>query len=112
MNIQPEYHEQGFVKYQSNVQQCRQWLSEVRCDIDASSRYEALEQTFIKLSRGSDENGWQSKIFAWPEKKRVLLDNFMSACNNAMLWQRGTMDANGKATITDRQGRPKHTMGH
>lgn len=105
-NIQPEYHEQGFVKYQSNVQQCRQWLSEVRCDIDASSRYEALEQTFIKLSRGSDANGWESKIFAWPEKKRVLLDNFMSACNNAMLWQRGTMDANGKATITDRQGRP------
>lgn len=105
-NVQPEFHERGSVKYQSNAQKCRQWLTEIRCDIDASSRYEALEQTFIKLSRGSDANGWESKIFAWPEKKRILLDNFMSACNNAMLWQRGTMDANGKATVTDRQGRP------
>ena len=90
-----------------NVEKARGYISEIRCDIDASSRYEAMEQTFIKLSRGSEANGWESKIFAWPDKKRVLLDSFMTARNNGMLLQHGTIDANGKATVTDRQGRPK-----
>jgi hypothetical protein len=105
-NIQPEYHEQGYTKFQSNVEKMRGYIGEIRCDIDASSRYEALEQTFIKLSRGSEANGWESKIFAWPDKKKVLLDSFMTARNNALLLQHGTVDENGKATVTDRQGRP------
>ena len=105
-NIQVEYHDQGYTKFQSNVEKMRGYISEIRCDIDASSRYEAMEQTFIKLSRGSEANGWESKIFAWPDKKRVLMDSFMTARNNALLLQHGTMDINGKATITDRQGRP------
>lgn len=105
-NLKPEYHDQGYVKFQSNVEKQRGYISEIRVDIDASSRYEALEETFIKLSRGSDANGWESKIFAWPDKKKVLLDNFMQARNNGMLWQHTTMDENGKATLTDRKGRP------
>lgn len=103
--IKPEYHDRGYVKFQSNVEKQKGYISEIRCDIDASGRYEALEQTFIKLSRGSDANGWESKIFAWPDKKRVLLDSFMQARNNGMLWQRTTMDENGKSTITSRDGR-------
>lgn len=105
-NIQVEYHEQGYVKYQSNVEKARGYIGEIRCDIDASSRYEAMESAFIKLSRGSEANGWESKIFSWPDKKKLLLDSFMTARNNAMLLQHGTVDENGKATVTDRQGRP------
>lgn len=60
---------------------------------------------FIELSRGSDANGWESKIFAWPDKKKILLDNFMEARNNMMLWQHTTMDENGKSMLTDREGR-------
>ena len=105
-NLKPEFHETGFVKYQSNVETQKGYISEIRVDIDASSRYEALEDTFIKLSKGSNEEGWVSKIFQWPDKKRILLDNFMQARNNGMLWQHTTMDENGKATVTDRMGRP------
>jgi len=61
---------------------------------------------FIELSRGSDANGWETKVFAWPDKKKVLLDNFMEARNNSLLWQHGTMDENGKCLVFDRQGRP------
>ena len=61
---------------------------------------------FIQLSRGSDANGWESKVFAWPDKKKILLDNFMEARNNMMLWQHTTMDENGKSMLYDRQGRP------
>lgn len=34
------------------------------------------------------------------------MDNFMAARNQGMLWQRGTMDENGKSTVYDRKGRP------
>ena len=104
-NVKQEYHDNGCVKFQSNVEKQRGYINEIRCDISASSRYEAMEETFIKLSRGSEANGWESKIFAWPDKKKTLLSNFMAARNQSLLWQHGTMDENGKATITDRQGR-------
>lgn len=101
-NVKQEYHDSGAVKYTSNVEKCRTFINEIRVDIDFSSRYEAFEQAFIKLSRGSDANGWEEKIFAWPEKKKLLLSNFMAARNQSLLWQHGTMDVNGKATICDR----------
>ena len=37
--------------------------------------------------------------------KKVLLDNFYEARNNSLMWQKTTMDANGKCTLHDRQGR-------
>jgi hypothetical protein len=105
-SVKPELHEQGYVKYQSNAETMKGYITEIRCDIDFSSRYEALEQTFIKISRSNEMGGWQSKIFQWPEKKKILLDTFMATRNQGSLWQQGTMDENGKSTITDRQGRP------
>ena len=84
----------------------RGYINEIRVDIDASARYEVFEQSFIKLAKGSDANGWEEKIFAWPEKKKVLLENFMAARNQSLLWQHTTMDVDGKATITDAEGRP------
>lgn len=104
--VKQEYHDSGCVKFTSNVEKQRGYINEIRCDIDASARYETFEQAFIKLSKGSDANGWEDKIFRWPEKKKLLLNNFMAARNQSMLWQHTTMDENGKSTITDRQGRP------
>lgn len=105
MNVKQEYHSNGCVKFTSNVEKARGFINEIRVDIDASSRYEAFEEAFIKLSRGSDANGWEDKIFRWPDKKKILLSNFMAARNQSLLWQHTTMDENGKPTITDREGR-------
>lgn len=105
-SVKPEYHDQGYVKFQSNAESLKQWITEIRCDIDFSTRYEDMEKSFIKLSKGDESGRIQSRIFEWPEKKKLLLDTFMATRNQGMLWQRGTMDENGKATITDRQGRP------
>ena len=105
-NVKQEYHSNGCVKFHSNVEKMRGYINEIRVDIDASARYEAFEQSFIKLAKGSEANGWEEKIFAWPEKKKVLLENFMAARNQSLLWQHTTMDVDGKATITDAEGRP------
>lgn len=104
MNIQPELHETGFVKYTSNYEKMRGWISEIRCDVDASSRYLALEDAFIKVTK-EDAAGSKNYLFKMPGIKKTLFDSFMDARNNSMMWQKTTMDANGKCVLFDRQGR-------
>lgn len=82
----------------------RGWIGEIRCDIDASARYLALEDTFVKVTK-EDVNGNKNYLFKMPGIKKVLLDNFMEARNNNLMWQKTTMDANGRCTLHDRQGR-------
>lgn len=103
-NIQPELHEMGFTKYQSNYEKMRGWIQEFRCDIDASSRYLALEDAFVKVTK-EDVGGNKNYLFKMPGMKKVLLDNFMDARNNSLMWQKSTMDEHGKCTLHDRQGR-------
>lgn len=80
------------------------WIQEIRNDIDASARYLALEDTFVKVSK-EDPNGNKNYLFKMPGIKKVLLDNFMEARNNSLMWQKTTMDSNGKCTLHDRTGR-------
>lgn len=97
-NIQPEFSEEGYTKYQSNVEKHRNWISEHRADISWSSRYATMEDTFIKVA--SDKTN-KSAIFKMPKMKQLLLDSFMNIRNNGLLLGKSTMDANGKATIND-----------
>ena len=83
----------------------RGWISELRCDIDASARYLALEDVFVRISKGEGDSRQKDYLFKMPGMKKTLLDSFMSARNNSLLWQKTTMDANGKCTLHDRQGR-------
>lgn len=103
-NIQPELHEIGFTKYTSNYEKMRGWIGELRCDIDASARYLALEDTFVKVSK-EEVGGSKSYLFKMPGIKKVLLDNFMEARNGQLMWGKTTMDAQGRCTLHDRQGR-------
>ena len=47
----PEYHSEGYVKAQSNVEKHRTWIKESRVDISMSSRYDAFEEQFIKIAK-------------------------------------------------------------
>jgi len=105
-NYQPEYHEEGFSKFQSNVETHRNWITEHRVDISYSSRYALTEETFVKIANGEDNGDYKEAIFKMPKVKQQLLDDFMNQRNNSLLLAKGTMDANGKSTILDRQGRP------
>lgn len=97
-------HEIGFVKYTSNYEKMRGWIGEIRCDIDASARYLALEDAFVKVTK-EDVGGNKNYLFKMPGIDKLLFDNFEEARNNGLMWQKTTMDANGKCTIHDRQGR-------
>ena len=105
-NIQPEYHEEGFTKYQSNIEKHRNWITEHRCDIQFSSRYAQMEDQFIKISQGEGTGELKEKIFKLNKLEKDLLDSFQTVKNNAMLWSKTTMDKNGKSTIQTEDGRP------
>lgn len=105
-NIMPEYHEEGFTKYQSNIEKHRNYITEHRNDISYSSRYAAMEDQFIRIAQGEGTGELKEKIFKLNKMEKDLLDNFHTVKNNALLWQKTTMDVNGKSTILTEDGRP------
>lgn len=103
-NIQPEYHENGFTKYQSNIERHRNYITEHRCDIGMSARYAAMEEQFIKVAKGDDNT--KQKVFKLNKTEKDLMNSFQTAKNNHLLWGKTTMDVNGKSTVLTDDGRP------
>lgn len=104
-NIQPEYNTEGFTKYQSNIERHRQWITEHRVDISFSARYAQMEDQFIKFAQ-ADQGGVKERIFKLNKMEKDLFDSFQTVKNNAMLWQKTTMNKDGKATVQTADGRP------
>ena len=93
-----------FVKYQSNIERMRNYMSTIRVDDTYSSKYALMEDTFIKISRG-DANG--DKVYRLEPMKKNLIENFLYARENMLLMAKGNVGVDGKATISDRAtGRP------
>lgn len=93
-----------FVKYQSNIERMRNYMSTIRVDDTYSSKYALMEDTFIKISRG-DANS--EKIYRLEPMKKNLIENFLYARENMLLMAKGNVGVDGKATISDRiTGRP------
>ena len=105
-NIMPEYHEIGFVKYQSNIEKHVNYLTEHRVDVSYSSRFAQMETQFIKIAQGEGTGELKEKIFKLNKMEKDLLDNFQFVKNNGLLWQKTTMDANGKSTVMTEDQRP------
>lgn len=103
----PELHEEGYTKYQSNIEKHRNYITTHRVDVNYSALYAAHEDTFIKISEGKDKTCLHDSIYKMNKKEKDLLDNFMYVRNNGLLFNKCNVDANGKATISDPDtGRP------
>lgn len=75
-----------------------------------SSRFAALEDQFIKIAQGDGTGELQEKIFKLNKIEKDLLDSFQHVKNNALLWQKTTMDKNGKSTVLTEDGRPEREL--
>lgn len=62
-----------YTKYQSSTEKFRGFISTHRCDIDYSAQYMSMEDVFIQIGKGKDDD----PVFKLPGVKKVLLDNFM-----------------------------------
>ena len=101
-NYVPELHSEGYTKYQSNCEKMRTYIATHRCDIDMSAMYKPLEDVFIQIGKGSDDD----PVYKMNTAEKDCLDSFMEARNNALLWGKSNMDASGKPKIYDEDGRP------
>jgi hypothetical protein len=107
MNAKPELHETGFVKYQSNVERMRNYITTIRVQDTYSAKYALMEDTFIKIGEGKDQGCLTETIYRLEPMKKNLIDNFLYARENMMLLAKGTMGVDGKSTLADRaSGRP------
>lgn len=103
----PELHENGYCKYQSNVEKHRNWITTFRTDVDYSALYKAHEQVFIGIGEGKDKNSLKETIFKMTAAEKNCLESYLFVRNNGLLTNRSNIDTNGKATISDpATGRP------
>lgn len=106
-NAMPEMHEEGYVKYQSNIERHRNYITTHRVDDSYSALYAAHENTFISIAEGKDQGNLTETIYKMDKKEKVLLDNFLYVRNNGLLFNKCNVDVNGKPTICDPDtGRP------
>ena len=101
-NYVPELHSEGYTKYQSNCEKMRTYIATHRCDIDMSAMYKPMEDVFIQIGKGGDDD----PVYKMNTAEKDCLDSFMEARNNALLWGKSNMDASGKPKIYDEDGRP------
>lgn len=103
----PELHEEGYVKYQSNIERHRNYISTHRCDDSYSALYAAHEDQFIAIGEGKNQGDYSETIYKMTKKEKNLLENFLWVRNNGLLFNKCNVDENGKATICDPDtGRP------
>ncbi len=102
-NYMPELHEEGYTKYQSNTEKFRGFISTHRCDIDYSAQYATMEDVFIQIGKGKDDD----PVYRLPGVKKVLLDNFMLVRENKFAWGKSDVDSAGNPKIYEPEtGRP------
>ena len=96
-NYQPEMHEEGYVKYQSNVEKHRTFIATHRADVDYTAKYRAMEDVFIQIGKGTESD----PVYKMNAAEKDCLDSFMAARANALLWGKTNVDKNGKPKIFD-----------
>ena len=101
-NYHPELHNEGHVKWQSNVERMRGYISTHRVDASYSALYAAQEDVFIKIAEGKDQGNMTETIYRMDTVEKNLLENFLTARNQGLLFSKGNVDPKtGKPTITD-----------
>lgn len=99
-NAKPEMHDCGFVKYQSNVEKMRNYLTTVRVEDSYSEKYAAMEDSFIKVGKGDNQGNLTETIYRLDPMKKNLIENFLEVRENMMVMAKGTMGVDGKSTLS------------
>ena len=106
-NAMPEMHEEGYAKYQSNIETHRNYLTTFRVDDSQSALYGAHEDVFLKIAAGEGDSNIKEGMFKMSSMEKNLMENFLLVRNQGLLFNKTNVDVNGKATIIDPQtGRP------
>lgn len=92
--------EEGYSKFQSQVELHRNFITTFRADASWSSLYAIQENVFMSIADDKDATKSEG-VYKMLKKEKELLDTFMYSMNTGLLLNKGNIDANGKATISD-----------
>ena len=98
----PELHEEGYTKWQSNVEKHRGYIQTHRFDASYSALYAALENVFIKIGEGKNQGELTETIYKMDTVQKNLLETFLTGRNNSLLFSKGNVNPlDEKPTIVD-----------
>lgn len=102
----PELSEEGYSKFQSQMERHRNFMTTFRADASWSSLYAIQENVFMSIADDKDQSKSEG-VYKMLKKEKELLDTFMYAMNTGLTFNKGNIDVNGKATISEPEtGRP------
>lgn len=110
-NYHPELSEEGYTKYQSNIERHRGHISTHRNDISFSAQFAALEDVFVRTGKNEGKGSSSEVIYKMKKKEKELLENFLFSRNNALLFGKTNVDKNGKVTVFDQDTNRPIVMG-
>lgn len=96
----PELSEEGYSKFQSQMELHRNFMTTFRADASWSSLYALQENVFMSIADDKDVTKSEG-VYKMLKKEKELLDTFMYAVNTGLLLNKGNIDVNMKATISD-----------
>lgn len=99
------------VKWQSNVERHRGYISTHRNDASYSALYAAYEDTFIKIA-DDNRDGKKETIYRMDKLEKNLLENFLTARNQGLLFSKSNVGLDGKPTIVDPDTNRPEYMGY
>ena len=99
-NYFPELSERGYSKFTLNTELHQNYISRHRVSESWSSDFGALKEQYMQM--GKDQNSEFFKMTNW---EKYLMDQFMAARNNNLLFGVSNYDQNGKCTLQERDGR-------
>ena len=73
-----------YVKYQSNIEKHRNYITTHRVDVSYSALFAAQEDKFIKISAGDSKDKLTDTIYKMNKKEKDLLENFLEVRNNGL----------------------------
>lgn len=110
-NFHPELSEEGYTKYQSNIEKHRNYISTHRNDVEYSAQFAASEDMFIGVAKNKGKGTSEETMYKIKTKEKELLDSFLEARNGGLVWSKTNVDANGKCTVYDPRTKRPIYMG-
>ena len=81
-------------------------MTTFRADASWSSLFAIQENVFMSIADDKDQTKSEG-VYKMLKKEKELLDTFMYAMNTGLTFNKGNIDVNGKATISEPEtGRP------
>ena len=103
-NYHPELSVRGYVKYQFNTETHRNFMSKHRSSDVQSAEYAASQEYYIERATKKHQGKVEYEYYRLQKLEKDVLESYLWARENHLLWGESNFDANGKCTMQDEKG--------